>query len=116
MDKKLFDLIYHPAKDVLPLHKLIDLWAFFYTKNGHTPEIVIRHVASRAAEWGADIELEMCARFLDSSTVEKTTEQLIFNRRPKPPSLKEEALEALEKCSEHIPSNRQEIIRRALEE
>jgi hypothetical protein len=50
-----------------------------------------KEIATRAAQWGADQELEACCEWLDKSTV-GMAELLRAARRPKPPSLKEQAL------------------------
>jgi hypothetical protein len=50
-----------------------------------------------AAQWGADQELEACCEWLiawDTCEGEKLASFLREGRRPKPPSLKEQALEA----------------------
>ena len=60
-------------------------------------------IASKAAQWGADQELEACLKALDAawddpdnSTVEELQRAVRAARRPKPPSLKEQALEELD--------------------
>lgn len=50
-------------------------------------------IAHRAAQWGADQELEACCEWLDG--VGDLALQLRAARRPKPPSLKEQALDQL---------------------
>ena len=79
---------------------------------------------TRAAQWGADQELEACCEWLVSEPWFKyeheAVEDLRAARRPKPPSLKELALEALA----HIATGPnptafldcQDTIRRALEQ
>ena len=81
-------------------------------------------VAAQAAQWGADQELEACLKhlfrrgFSDADIL-----CLRSTRRPKPPSLKEQALAALrEACEmsndrppEGISNDQIDIIRRALE-
>jgi hypothetical protein len=56
-------------------------------------------LAARAAQWGADQELEACCEWLVSEGGFKyeheAVEDLRAARRPKPPSLKEQALLAL---------------------
>jgi hypothetical protein len=49
-----------------------------------------QHIATRAAQWGADQELEACCKWLrtESKTALWQTEALRAARRPKPPSLK----------------------------
>jgi hypothetical protein len=75
-------------------------------------------LARQAAQWGADHELEACVKWLNSYMPGKTGDQLLRPfRRPKPPSLKEQALGALA----HILNNSStqlgaDTIRRALEE
>jgi hypothetical protein len=63
---------------------------------------------TEAAQWGADQELEACCEWLDG--VGDLTLQLRAARRPKPPSLKEQALKALEDDDIDVY-----LIRRALE-
>jgi hypothetical protein len=71
-------------------------------------------LVERAAQWGADQELEACLeRILNTCDADA----LRAARRPKPPSLKEQALEALA----HILNNSStqlgaDTIRRALEQ
>ncbi len=78
----------------------------------------------RAAQWGADQELEACCEWLDREGWSGESRQLRAARRPKPPSLKEQALEALR----HAPgpdypnpitlltADEHALIRRALEQ
>ena len=85
------------------------------------------YVARCAAEWGADQELEACSQALYDryDSVRHATgfpgsdmsDWLRDARRPKPPSLKEQALEMLEitRKGGHIGSNSAGTIRRALE-
>jgi hypothetical protein len=53
----------------------------------------------QAAQWGADQELEACCEWLigwDTCEGERLAALLCEGRRPKPPSLKQQALEELE--------------------
>jgi len=75
-----------------------------------------QHIATRAAQWGAEQELEACYGWVEGSISTPEAAELRAARRPKPPSLKEQALLALSK----LPPNRDcgvahETIRRALE-
>ena len=55
-------------------------------------------VVARAAQWGADQELEACCEWLASKVMsERKYPELRADRRPRPPSLKEQALAELEK-------------------
>ena len=68
---------------------------------------------------GADQELEACCEWIPKKTP-WDAEQLRIARRPKPPSLKEQALEALNQADEGLNESewqqRSETIRRALEQ
>jgi hypothetical protein len=72
-------------------------------------------IANCAAQWGADQELEACFAFVRRGPW--CSEKLRAARRPKPPSLKEQALEALGYLTEDEPNYQSsfDIIRRALE-
>ena len=74
------------------------------------------------AQWGADQELEACCELLEQEEWDSTWIPVLrAARRPKPPSLKEQALEALEVEDDAMPlrslerSERFDTIRRALE-
>ena len=55
-----------------------------------------KHIATQAARWGADQELEACCEWLVCNyNYPEATNPLRTARRPKPPSLKEQALQAL---------------------
>ena len=61
----------------------------------------VDELATRAAQWGADQELEACLKWMRSFcatwTCGRRPEDVLgAARRPKPPSLKEQALEELE--------------------
>ncbi len=73
-----------------------------------------QRVLIAAAQWGADQELEACCEWIDADSV--MAAELRVARRPKPPSLKEQALDLLDKAED--PSwdiNDFSIVRRALE-
>jgi hypothetical protein len=85
----------------------------------------LQNVATQAARWGADQELEACCEWLDTEKILTKDggyiRKLRDARRPKPPSLKEQALEALQFVDEkldlplHNHCNAIHTIRRALE-
>ena len=56
-------------------------------------------IATRAAQWGADQELEACCEWMKLEGHEHEHTALRYARRPKPPSLKEQALEQLDEIS-----------------
>jgi hypothetical protein len=71
-------------------------------------------IAHRAAQWGADQELEACCALMDNWGLEES--DLRAARRPKPQSLKEQALEALERMHDTcLMTWDNDTIRRALE-
>jgi hypothetical protein len=75
-----------------------------------------RYLATQAARWGADTELEACCEwFVRDWTDIETADKLRTARRPKPPSLKEQALAVLEDASNRLDAAHENIIRRALE-
>ena len=74
------------------------------------------YIAAQAAQWGADQELEACYEWLEPNY--SGIEYLRAARRPKPPSLKEQALaklESLEKLAQACGHDPDGTIRRALE-
>ena len=72
-------------------------------------------VATQAARWGADQELEACCEWLsDGWGLPAASDNLCAARRPKPPSLKERALSELD-ALENIGTCNSETIRCALE-
>jgi hypothetical protein len=79
-----------------------------------------QRVLIAAAQWGADQELEACCEWLhwqNLATHPELIPSLRAARRPKAPSLKEQALEMLENAWEggHVNNNAAQTIRRALE-
>ena len=102
----------HP---ITPPPELVQQWAdMLSSRSDHA-------VFSFAARWGADQELEACITWLRANGCPGTAFELNDLRRPKPPSLKEQALSALEnlngecllegfECPEKVAT-----IRRALE-
>jgi len=61
-----------------------------------TSDNLIRQFATQAARWGADQELDACCSWLKGTAHIGIDFELINARRPKPPSLKEKALEAID--------------------
>ena len=97
----------HPI--TLP-HDLIDKWsreAFF------ADDPYLGYV--RAAQWGADQELEACCEWTQGYA--ECGDSLRLARRPNPPSLKEQALAALNVIEDKMlgPTTEEILIRKALE-
>jgi hypothetical protein len=59
----------------------------------------MQYVSEKAAQWGADQELEACCEYLVrcAQWEPEDVNELRAARRPKPPSLKEQALAELKK-------------------
>jgi hypothetical protein len=79
----------------------------------------IDFIANRAAQWGSDQELEACVKWIEDCGYHPSVpENFRAARRPKPPSLKEQALEKLMNLEQGINPpgfNDYNTIRRALE-
>lgn len=76
------------------------------------------YIATQAARWGADQELEACVEHLKRIwSPSDTIDSLCTARRPKPPSLAEQALAALNEIEDRYagPSTQEILVRRALE-
>jgi len=110
----------HP---ITPPPELVQQWI----QQSTTTECTASQVATRAAQWGADTELEACLRLVEIDAGEDAYDFARYiraARRPKPPSLKEQALQALSeavKMADDVPpegicSDQADIIRRALEQ
>jgi hypothetical protein len=105
----------HP---ITPHRELIEQWASekVYDERDWLYEF---HIAHQAARWAADQELLACCEWLrNDGLFETRISHLRAARRPKPPSLKELALEALKHAEEGwrpVPADC-DTIRRALEQ
>ena len=111
----------HP---ITPPPELVAQWLGTYFGTTVTGEVsgvakVELALATQAARWGADQELEACCEWLENQP--QWMEDLRAVRRPKPPSLKEQALAVLEEEPEDakelivFDTDQVNIIRRALE-
>ena len=108
----------HP---ITPPPELVQQWLGDYfgcVVNGELSDSE-KYLATQAARWGADQELEACVSYVDTHVSGNRARALREARRPKPPSLKEQALKALIQADKGL--NRSEwqqcydIIRHALE-
>ena len=82
----------HP---ITPPYELVEKWAtsspIQYSDESWAYELFIAH---QAARWGADQELEACVNYIDNNMSGNKAREFRAIRRPKPPSLKERALQA----------------------
>jgi len=103
----------HP---IMPPDELVQQW--------RNSKILLKDALMVAAQWGADQELEACRELLNHLGFNGIfLEDFLSVRRPKPPSLKEQALEAAIRLGKKYPSYEGadigadiETIRRALEQ
>jgi len=110
----------HP---ITPPPELVEQWCEQLFGCPDKPEIAAYELVRLGAQWGADQELEACCEWL-SVPCPSYGRELRNARRPKPPSLKEQALQALNDAvkmaddtpPEGICSDQANIIRRALEQ
>ena len=94
-------------------------WGEEAARRQYTGSETDQHIAVEAAQWGADVELKACCDWLhwqNLATHQDLIPSLRAARRPKPPSLKEQALEAMRR--NYNPDNSDDFatIRRALEQ
>ena len=103
---------------ISPPPELVEQWhdAWIDAKVKH--DGLIDFLAAQAAQWGADQELEACCEVLARELIcdgKHVATDLRMIRRPKPSSLKEQALAVLDDCSDRLDSAHENTIRRALE-
>ena len=84
----------HP---ITPPPELVEKWRTDYIHKNHT----FIDVAAVIARWGADQELEACCEWVSPFSHDDCyyEDKLRTARRPKPPSLKEQALKQLDEIS-----------------
>ena len=100
---------------ITPSIELVEQWWSEWTKRNDPPCTSHHYIATKAARWGADMELEACCELVPG-----LTNYLRDARRPKELSLKERALEAVSRlCASVIHDDLKDdaaIVRRALEQ
>ena len=105
----------HP---IIPPLALIDQWWDEAKQNAKYDEPIGPLVATKTARWGADQELEACCKWLPKLPPWSGND-LRKHRRPKPLSLKEQALRDLDALAKDLERNGMgfgtAMIRRALE-
>jgi len=83
------------ANKMHPITPPPELYGQWYDESPDDDELgLVEHIATQAARWGADQELEACITWVAIESLEAAKE-LRAARRPKPPSLKKQALGAL---------------------
>jgi hypothetical protein len=100
---------------LVPLPEQVDEWFDDAVRLNSTPKY---YIARQAAQWGSDQELEACVEWFDNQSLVYHRDleyALRAARRPKPPSLKEQALVVLDDCANCLDGAHENTIRRALE-
>lgn len=117
----------HP---ISPPPELVEQWVTEVWHEGTPARLSLSdmHIATEAARWGADQELEACCEVLARELIcdgKHVATDLRNIRRPKPPSLKEQALALLGKKDApvmlgtpeyRLSESEADTIRRALEQ
>jgi hypothetical protein len=110
----------HP---IIPPPELVVEWADTIYQQTEDDDQRDLYVAARAAQWGADQELEACCAFAESQpwglvNGPHVADVIRAARRPKPPSLKEQALDELHISFDrgYLKKEAADTIRRALEQ
>jgi hypothetical protein len=109
---------------ITPPPELVEQWLREWNTLGvrhANPVKSTSYVAIEAAQWGADQELEACKQYMHdqdwfmSPTLRMA--ELHNARRPKPPSLKEQALLAIDTAvaDDRLSADVASVVRRALE-
>ena len=83
--------------------ELVEQWTTKFIES-----LTFEDLVNEVARWGADQELEACIEWLRKYHQGKCaggTENLRRSRRPKPPSLKEQALDELASAERLYPAN-----------
>ena len=107
------------TEPIIPPPELVQQWEedWHHSKVKHVE--LEPYIATRAAQWGADQELEACCEYMQHEDFHGFATELRAARRPKLPSLKEQAQFELDRLIALIPSEgalaMAEPIRRALE-
>ena len=105
----------HP---IIPPPELVQQWA----AEARLETLATQHLCNQAAQWGADQELEACCEWVSPFSHDDCyyEDKLRTARRPKPPSLRKQAYDALDTYiyGEPDPKDKERTyntIRRALE-
>ena len=104
---------------IRPPHELVQQWWTEFDCADFDDDSLV-FIATQAARWGADQELEACCEWLQDPDLNVDTYKLRAARRPKPPSLKKVAYDALDTYIYGNPDPKDKertynAIRRALE-
>ena len=99
--------------DITP--ELVRQWLSNFYGTPVAPGQVFIEIATQAARWAADIELGSCVYWLSDKIDKPIISDLCDFRRPKPPSLKEQALALIDSDKPYLDDTAMDTIRAALE-
>jgi len=102
----------HP---ITPPPELVTDWCGQLARENDYGPTCVYDIATQAARWGADQELEACCEWVNDDLAYDVADRLRAARRPKPPSLKEQALAELAEWENVMDIAPDSPIRRALE-
>ena len=106
------------TQSIIPPPELVQQWFDAWSEDDFDEESFADYVAVRAAQWGADQELEACCELMDRDFMAGPSD-LRAARRPKPPGLKRVALLQLDTLNADLGLEDKGVdlsqIRRALE-
>ena len=100
----------HP---MTPPTELLTQWENDWFNEREHADVLLVNAYAAGAQAGADQELEACCH--EVQNMYSGGSRLLAARRPKPPSLKEQALAVLEDAFNRLDAAHENIIRRALE-
>jgi hypothetical protein len=113
----------HP---IVPPWELVQQWREAPEFSALSPCVIVtvtttklQDIATRAAQWGSDQELDACCEWINSFQNKFVyAHDLRLVRRPKAPSLKEQALLAIDTAvaDYRIAADVADVVRRALEQ
>jgi hypothetical protein len=99
-----------------PPTELLTQWENDWFNEREHADVLLVNAYAAGAQAGADHEIEACVKWLEWNHSDLLSRDLRAARRPKPPSLKQEALEALSRRSTFTLDSDRDTIRRALEQ
>jgi hypothetical protein len=100
---------------ITPPPELVQQWLGKQYGRATVPGEATIHVATQAAQWGADQELEACCKWFANEGYGTAPDRIRMHRRPEPPSLKEQALALVNSNNPYLDDTSMDIIRKALE-
>jgi hypothetical protein len=105
------------TNSITPPPELMQQWMTEFYGAPVVPGEACTDLATRAAQWSADQELLACGNYLKQCAAWEEDDVIEFYnyRRPKPPSLKEQALKRLAEAELTLIVDPDGTIRRALE-